>query len=97
MFTTILSGQVSRENWNKLQQDYEKLFKAVPEGVTQTYLLQDNDHPTLWKVVTFWVSEDSYKAAHEAKKTDVCEVLFCDAGTIPDRKYFHARRSFQKV
>lgn len=97
MFVTILRGQVAQENWGELQHQYERLMKLVPDGLMQTYLVQEHEHKSQWQIITYWKNEEAFLEAHRDKKTEACENLFCDAGTIPERISYHVRRGYQRV
>ncbi|WP_322506957.1 hypothetical protein [Anaerolinea sp.] len=97
MYATILRGQVCRENWGRLQTEYEKLLLSKPEEVLETFLLQSEDQPNLWQIVTLWRSEKAFRKAVEEKKTEACEALFCDMGSVPERLHFHVRRGFERI
>ncbi|GAP05994.1 antibiotic biosynthesis monooxygenase [Anaerolinea thermolimosa] len=97
MYVTILQGQVAQENWGELQRQYEIACKATPEGLLQTFLVQDDEQKTHWQIITFWKNEEAYHKAHEEKKTETCVLLFCNAGTVPERRHFHVRRGHQRV
>jgi quinol monooxygenase YgiN len=97
MYATILRGKVTQENWGALQHQYEKMCKAVPEGLLQTYLVQDHDHAVQWQIITLWKSEEAYLEARKSKKTEACENLFCDAGSVPERSCYHVKRSYHRI
>jgi hypothetical protein len=88
MYTTILTGNVSRENWSPLEQSYAAAIKKCPDGLLQSFLLHAEDHSNLWHIVTIWRNKTAYEKAHHAKLTETCAQLFCDAGSVPQRSTF---------
>jgi heme-degrading monooxygenase HmoA len=96
MFVTILRGQVAHENWGRLQQHYDKLVNSLPEGLIDTYLIQNHEQPTLWEIITLWKSEEAFETGRAQKKSEAAELLFCDSGAVPDLQCFQVRRGHQR-
>ncbi len=97
MFVTILRGQVAHENWDRLQVHYDRLVSSLPEGLLDTYLIQNYQQPTLWEIVTIWTSEEAFESVRAQKKTEAAELLFCDSGALPDLQGFQVRRGHQCI
>jgi len=97
MFITILRGHLAQEHWVRLQQQYEKLVHSLPDGMLDTYLVQSSEQPTLWEILTIWQSEEAYEKGRAQKKTEACELLFCDVGEAPERQTFRVRKGHQRV
>ncbi len=97
MFVTRLHGNVAHEHWNRLQQQYERLVHSLPEGLAETYLMQNTEQPTDWEIVTFWQSEEAYESVRAQKKSNACELLFLELDAVPERQAYRVRRGHQLV
>lgn len=97
MYATILRGLVVQENWSILEHQYEKLSKDPPEGLTQSFLIQGKEQSSLWQVISLWKNEEMYEKSKESQKTMACEMMFCAAGTVPERICFKVRRWYELV
>ncbi|OGE85906.1 MAG: hypothetical protein A3J48_01035 [Candidatus Doudnabacteria bacterium RIFCSPHIGHO2_02_FULL_46_11] len=67
---TILEALVEPKNWELLQQSYSKVDKNdLPSAALNSFLVQDQSTPNLWKIVTIWQSRtdlDKYRKSVEA-------------------------------
>ena len=97
MFVTRLHGDVAQENWNRLQQHYDRLVHSLPEGLIETFLIQNTEQPTSWEILTIWQSEESYESIRAHKKTEACEMLFLEAEALPERQSYRVRHGHQRV
>jgi hypothetical protein len=95
MYSTILTGNVTLENWSPLEKSYAAAIKKCPDGLLQSFLLHAENHSTLWHIVTIWRSKAAYEKAHRLKLTETCTQLFCDAGSVPERSTFVVVKSYQ--
>ena len=95
MFSTILTGNVSRENWLLLEQSYAAALKNSPEGLIQSFLLHAEDHSNLWHIVTIWRSKAAYENARRQNLSGTCVQLFCAAGSVPERSVFSVVKFYQ--
>lgn len=97
MFVTILRGQVTHENWGRMQQQYDKLVNSLPEGLQNTYLIQGHQQPTLWEIIMIWKSEEAFETSRAQKKTEAAELLFCEFGEAPELQSFQVRSGHQRI
>lgn len=97
MYMTILSGQVAKPNWARLEETYEHTFKHPHENILASYLIHSHDETGLWQIITIWRSKEAYEQARAAKQTQICEQMFCDAGAIPQRIGFTVVECYQRV
>ncbi len=95
MYCTILTGNVSRDNWLPLEKSYATAIKKCPEGLLQSFLLHSDENANLWHIITIWRSQAAYEKAHHLKQTETCTQLFCQAGTVPTRSTFSVGKSYQ--
>ena len=97
MLITRLRGNVAQEHWTHLQQQYERLVHSLPDGLAETYLVQSQDQPAAWEILTIWQSEEAYESVRAQKKTEACEQLFLAVESVPDRQTYRVRRGHQRV
>jgi hypothetical protein len=97
MFVTRLHGHVAPDNWNRLQQHYTRLVQSLPDGLIDTYLIQNSEQPTSWEILTIWLSEETYESVRAQKKTEACELLFIDVDGIPERESFRVKCGHQRI
>jgi quinol monooxygenase YgiN len=97
MYVTILSGHVSHENWNPLKKSFAQVGRRPPLGLLQSVLVQSEDDPTLWQIISFWPSKEVFKEAERKEETNICVKLFCDAGSVPNRRGFPIVERYSRV
>ena len=97
MYVSILSGQVVKDNWVRLEEAYAKAIRHPPEGLLESFLIQDSESRTLWQIVSVWRSPEAYEQAHSEKVTEVCVQMFCDAGSTPERTTFHVVGNYTRM
>lgn len=88
MLITILTGHVSDENDEILKSRFAQELRHPPQGLLQTFLIQSQDTPRRWQIVSVWRSREAFERAHSEKMTEVCVQMFCDAGGTPERATF---------
>ncbi len=88
MYVTILSGHVTHENWIPLKKSFELVGKHPPTRLLESVLVQSEDDPTLWQIISYWPSKELFKEAERKEETNLCVKLFCDAGSVPSRRGF---------
>ena len=94
MYCTILTGNVSRENWSPLEKSYAAAIKKCPDGLLQSFLLHSDENANLWHIITVWRSQAAYEKAHHLKLTETCTQLFCQAGSVPERSTFSVVKTY---
>lgn len=97
MYISILTGRVSKENWGVLQQSFALAIHRPPEGLTQSILVQCNEDSSLWQIISFWHNEEAYRRAKAHGAADICVNLFCETGSIPERKTYLTRERYTRV
>ncbi|HZW04242.1 MAG TPA: hypothetical protein VFF68_09965 [Anaerolineaceae bacterium] len=97
MFLTILAGRVNPENWSILEHSYATAIKHSPEGLVQSFLIQSQTEPDLWKIVTVWKSQDDYQTAKTQGKTEPCVQMFCNAGSTPHRTSYRSVSRYTRI
>jgi heme-degrading monooxygenase HmoA len=80
---TMLEASVSEEQWPTLRRSYEALISGgLGPGLIETFLVQDESEPDLWRIVTLWDSHESIEAMR-SKGTPGGVLVFRDAGAEP--------------
>lgn len=98
MYVTILSGHVSHENWSALQKAYQdKVTRHPPHGLVESTLVQSEDDPTLWHIISFWKSKEAFQQAEDEDEASLCVRLFCDAGGVPTRRRYSVAARYVRV
>jgi hypothetical protein len=97
MYITILSGHVTHENWAPLKKSFGQVGKHPPRHLLESVLMQSEDDPTLWQIISFWSSKEDYKEAEKNQESNLCVKMFCDAGSIPSRRGFPIIERYSRV
>jgi quinol monooxygenase YgiN len=97
MFISILTGHVSDENDEILKSRFAQELRHPPQGLLQTFLIQSQDAPRHWQIISVWCSPEAYEQAHSEKVTEVCVQMFCDAGSTPERTTFHVVGNYTRM
>lgn len=88
MLITILEGHVTADKWNVLEIAFRDGIKHTPPQLKETYLIQDIKNPEIWRIITFWRSDEAYHESSEEGNTSVCESMFRHAGVQPTRREY---------
>lgn len=88
---TILEARVSQENWETLQKAYQKLGSESKMRPTQSFLVQNKETPTLWRIISVWEDMESLQIVRQSGKTPAGILIFRAAGTEPKLAVFEAK------
>lgn len=98
MYVTILTGRVAHENWIPLATLYEKIVsKNPPAGLLKSFLIQSEDDPPRWKIVSVWDTKAAFEGYAAANQTDRYVELMCDSGTVPYRHGYVMKSWYERV
>lgn len=97
MLITILTGHVSDENDEILKSRFAQELRHPPQGLLQTFLIQSQDTPRRWQIISVWRSREAFEQAHSEKMTEVCVQMFCDAGSTPERATFRVVGNYTRT
>lgn len=97
MLITILTGHVSKENYEILKGRFAQEIRHPPQGLLQTYLVQSQEEPHIWQIISIWRSRETFESAHSEKLTEACVQMFCDAGSMPERTIFNVAGHYTRV
>jgi hypothetical protein len=77
---TTLEASVPESQWPTLRRSYEELVAgALPPGLIETFLVQDDSERDLWRIVTLWESPESVEVMRN-RGTPGGVLVFRDAG-----------------
>src|SRR3972149_1689196 len=98
MYVSILTGRVAKENWEPLERAFEKeVKKKPPHGLFESFLVQSEDDPAAWQVVSVWDTKGDYKAFEPTEQADVFVELSCSEGTVLPRPASLATTHYDRV
>jgi quinol monooxygenase YgiN len=80
---TILDGEVTENNWQALKDAYTEETANIPDGIHQTFLIQSQNQPTLWRIMTHWRSQDDLGHMRQTEKIPPAVRIFQAAEAKP--------------
>lgn len=83
MVITILDAEVTEKNWQALKDGYAKETVNMPDGIHQTFLIQSQDHPTKWRIMTHWRSQEDLDHMRQTEETPPAVRVFQAAQAKP--------------
>ena len=83
MVITILEANVKAENWAAFETDYKKRTLQLPPQMAQTFLLQDVQDPTLWRIISVWKSREGLDEMRNSGETPEGVLMFRAVGAEP--------------
>lgn len=83
MVITILEAEVEEKNWQTLKDVYDQETTTLPESVVQTFLIQSQDQPFLWRIVTHWRSQKDLDNMRQTVEVPTGVRIFQSAGASP--------------
>jgi len=98
MYVSILNGRVGKENWEPLERAFEKqVKKKPPHGLKESFLVQSEDEPVDWQIVSVWDTKADYKTSEGTEKADAFIEMLCYEGTVPHRLGYAAITHYERV
>lgn len=91
---TILEAHVSQENWEALQKAYQDLGEESKMRPTQSFLIQNKETPTLWRIISMWEDMESLQKVRQSGETPAGILIFRAAGAEPKLAVFEAKEEF---
>jgi hypothetical protein len=80
---TILEAEVEEKNWQLLQGTYKDMTSKMPSIIKATYLAQDQSNKSIWRIVTFWESQEALDSMRASGKTPTGVLIFQSAQANP--------------
>ncbi len=93
MVLTMLDAKVDEKYWQILQSTYETMTKTLPPKIKSSYLVQEQNDKTVWKILTFWESQASLDAMRESGTTPTGMLIFKAAKSKPSLTVFNVGKS----
>lgn len=91
---TILEAHVSQENWGILQKAYQELGEKSKMRPAQSFLIQNKETPTLWKIISVWQDMEFLQKVRQSGETPAGILIFRAAGAEPKLGVFEAKEEF---
>lgn len=91
---TILEAHVSQENWETLQKAYQELGVESKIRPAQSFLIQNKETPTLWRIISIWEDMESLQKVRQSGETPAGILIFKAAGAEPRLSVFEAKKEF---
>ncbi len=88
---TILEANISQENWETLQKAYRELGEESKMRPTQSFLVQNKETPTLWRIMSIWEDMESLQKLRQSVETPAGILIFRAAGAEPKLEVFEAK------
>jgi quinol monooxygenase YgiN len=95
MVLTILEAQVEKQYWQELPRAYAELATDKPEGLVRSYLAQNENQPELWRILTFWESQEALDAMRATGQTPTGIVIFQRVDATPEVKIYDIQQQTQ--
>ena len=83
MIMTVLQANIEPENWLTLQDAYKAGTRHLPEQMIESYLVQSNEDPTLWRGIAIWRSRAEFEEYRHTVDTPGGIWMFRVAGAEP--------------
>lgn len=88
MVITQVDGHVAPERWQELREAYRSMVGSLEPTIVRTYLLQDTEDRTLWRIATVWKSMQALDEYRRSVETPGAFLLFQSVGAEPLRAIF---------
>ena len=93
MVITEVEANVAEGHWELMRRSYRQLAAKLEPQILRSYLLQGTSDPTLWRVMTVWVSQEGLEEYRRSVDTPGALVLFRSVGAEPTRSIFNVVES----
>lgn len=80
---TIVEAEVEEVKQPLLEKKYSEQSMNLPEGITQTFLLQSQRDPQRWRIMTHWRSQQDLDQMRASTDTPVAVMVFKAVGATP--------------
>ena len=93
MILTILEAHVKEKYWQELPKIYRDLAIDKPEGLVQSYLAQDKKQLDVWRILTFWQSQEALDAMRATGRTPTGVAIFQRVQAEPTLQTFEIKQA----
>jgi quinol monooxygenase YgiN len=88
MVITQVDAHVQPDRWQELREGYRSMANHIEPQMVRTYLLQDTEDRTLWRIATVWKSMAALEEYRNSVETPGAFLLFRSVGAEPTRTIF---------
>lgn len=86
---TVLEARVAPERWEALRASYaERVRLSEDSPVVESFLVQADDDPEIWRIVTVWRDRESLEVMRASGETPTGVLIFRDADAEPRLSIF---------
>ena len=89
MVITILEARVDEKKWSGFEEDFRNRTVELPPQMIRTYLLQDANDLTLWRIISVWKSREALDEMRNSGETPTGVLMFRGAGAEPRLSIFN--------
>jgi quinol monooxygenase YgiN len=97
MYITIIEGRVNQGRWTALEQAYRDAIRHVPLQLRETYLIQDEDSPRIWRLISIWRSREAYEEVEKLGHIETSLQVFRSVDVEPTHRQFEVRAHHLQV
>jgi heme-degrading monooxygenase HmoA len=88
MVITVLEARVAEDRVNDLERAYREGTAEMSPDIVETFLVRDATDPTLFRIMTAWVSREALDAMRASGVTPRGVQIFQAAGASPQLSIF---------
>lgn len=88
---TILEANVEESNWKLLEETYLAETKNIPESIKQTLLIQSQQAPQKWRIVTHWRSQEDLDHMRATEAVPPAIRIFRTAKATPNLEIWNSK------
>jgi len=91
MMIAIIEAHVAEENWQLLEQAYQRSSQQTPPGLEQSFLVHSFEDGDLWQIITVWSGMASLQQIQKSKESEVTPrgvLIFREAHAEPTQSIF---------
>lgn len=88
MIMTVLESVVEKQYWKALQKAFSDMTQEVPAAIKTSYLVQDKNDTSTWRIITVWESRESLDNMRNSGQTPTGVLIFQKAHAKPTLSIF---------
>ena len=88
MVITQVDAHVAPERWQELRESYRSMVGSLEPTIVRTYLMQDTEDRTLWRIATVWKSMEALDEYRRSVEVPGAFLLFQSVAAEPTRAIF---------
>jgi quinol monooxygenase YgiN len=83
MVLVAMKAEVPEEQWDALTRAFDHVMKNRPDDIVESILAQDQQDPTLWRIITIWESQAALDAYYQWHASIPGAYIFHLVGVVP--------------